>query len=186
MKTGRLITQNAKHLCSSNITSEEYLCEHIKKSSGSLEDIFVHTIPRDMPDPYKQWPVNTSRETSTSQNLPSQSWVGKAGEGYAVCDIADNGKTSRKNQAQQASHKPCTASMPNKIMKWLEWHQVESSISYIDLALLLDKAKILSPYLLHHAYSEGRNIGKQQMQGKIKIRITPTTVLITGYKVIII
>ena len=31
-KTGRLITQNSKHICSTSITAEEYLCDQIKKS----------------------------------------------------------------------------------------------------------------------------------------------------------
>ena len=43
-QTGRLITQNTRHLQSSLITTEQYLCEQIKKGTGQLEDIFMKTV----------------------------------------------------------------------------------------------------------------------------------------------
>ena len=43
-KTGRLIMQNTRHICSTPITTEQYLLEHIKNGTGQFEDIFTKTI----------------------------------------------------------------------------------------------------------------------------------------------
>ena len=67
-----------------------------------------------MPGSHKQWPINTNRKTSVSQSLPSQSGEGKVWDSHAAHDVVDKCKTSRKNWAQQAAHKPCTAIIPSK------------------------------------------------------------------------
>ena len=74
-----------------------------------------------MPDPNKQWSVNTARETSWSQSLPSQSQKGKVCQSHAAHDVMDKGEISRKNQVQQVVHKPYAASMPSKNHKVVRW-----------------------------------------------------------------
>ena len=70
---------NSKHICGTNITSEEYLHKQIKKLSGILEDIFMQAIPTDVPDPNKQSSISTTREHQQAKAyLPK---VGKDVEG---------------------------------------------------------------------------------------------------------
>ena len=44
-QTSRLITWNMKHIYSTPITLEQYLCEQVKKAAGQLEDIFMQVVP---------------------------------------------------------------------------------------------------------------------------------------------
>ena len=44
MNTGRLIMQITRHICSTPITTQQYLWEQTKRT-GQLEDIFMKTIP---------------------------------------------------------------------------------------------------------------------------------------------
>ena len=53
-------------------------------------------------------------ETLVNQSLPFPSGEGKVEENHLAHDIVDNGKTNRKNQAQQAAPKLCTANMPSE------------------------------------------------------------------------
>ena len=42
---GRLLTWNTRHICSTPITTEQYLQEQIRKGAWLLEDIFLQTVP---------------------------------------------------------------------------------------------------------------------------------------------
>ena len=44
-KTDRLMIQNMKHICSTLITTEQYLCEQLKKAAGQLGDISMQIVP---------------------------------------------------------------------------------------------------------------------------------------------
>ena len=46
--------------------------------------------------PHRQWFANTTRKTSTSQSLPSQSGEGNVGESHVDCDVMNKAKLSRK------------------------------------------------------------------------------------------
>ena len=104
--TGRLITWNYKHIHTTSITSEEYLCKQIKKSSGRLEDIFLWAVPKEMHYSHQQDIVNTTKETLMGQSVPSKSGEGKVEESIVTHDIADKCQNGRKVtlSKQQTSH----------------------------------------------------------------------------------
>ena len=145
------------------VTTEEYLHKQIKKSSGRFEDIFMQAIPREVPNPHRQWSIGTTTETSVCKSLPSQSWGGKVWEIDAAQDITDKGKITQYRYSKQHTSQVQQA-YPVKIMKWLGLDQVRSSITHIYLALTHEQIKRISPYLhLSYAYLEGKDISKQQM-----------------------
>ena len=75
---------------------EEYLCEQIKKLSGRLGNIFVYTMPRQ---------------------------GRKVKESHLAHDVADKCKIGRKNQGQQAAHKPVAGSTANKSQQAITYKQ---------------------------------------------------------------
>ena len=160
MKMGRLITQNSKHLCNTFISTEEYLCKQIKKIIWEIEVIFMQALPTKVPDPHKKQSISTSRETSMSHSLSSQSREEKPRKIHAARDIMDKGK-SRQNHiilAQQAVSKPCVASTLSKNYEALGLDQVQSSIRHKGFALAheqIKKAPTVSPPLLHILGGEG-------------------------------
>ena len=106
MKTCRLIIHNSRPTCSTNITSEEYLCKQIEKSSGRLENIFFAGHIQKNTWPYIQCSVNIIRGTLVSQSIHSASVGGKVEENHATWDIMNKGSAS--------STKPCAARTPNE------------------------------------------------------------------------
>ena len=64
-------------------------------------------------------------------------------------------------------------------MRWSEQDQDKSSISHIGFVLMHEKIKDTHLiFFLLYTYSEGKNINKQQMEDKTKVKITPITILI--------
>ena len=59
-------------------------------------------------------PVNTAGETLMAQSSPSKNGEGKVEENIVAHDVADKYEIGRRNQTQEAMHKPCTASTPSK------------------------------------------------------------------------
>ena len=113
MKTGRLITGRTKDICSTSKTAEEYVHKQIRKTFGSIEDIFTLVISRKIHHCHKQCSVNTKRETFKGQNSPSRSGKWKV-EKNIVQYVAEKKKNCKGNQMQQAAHKPCAAIMDSK------------------------------------------------------------------------
>ena len=95
-KTSKLIMWSYKHICSTNIMSEEYLCKQIKKSSGRLEDIFTQAISREMHYPHKQHSMKTTREMVMSQSSLSPNGKERAEESHMACNVTDKVKFGRK------------------------------------------------------------------------------------------
>ena len=106
--------QNSKYTSSTNVTSEEYLHGLIKKHQEDWRTFLCESYQEKCLTPHKQQLVSNTRVTSMNQGLLSKEGKEKVWKIYAACDVIDKGECSRKNQAQQVAHKPCTTSTPSK------------------------------------------------------------------------
>ena len=144
MKTGRLIMQNVQHICSTTITSEEYLHEQNKKSSGQLEDILVQASSKEVPAAHKPWSISTTTDTSGGKacfpNMGGQLKNLMQPMIWHVTAEISGKITSYRSSKQFTSHVQQVHLV--KVTTSLRLDQVKSSINHTDLALIHKKGEI--------------------------------------------